>query len=75
LKAAIDASQILEDKERQIREESNKYLEIRNELYKVQRESTKQIWLLKQDVENLERDKKELEERNQSLQIKVEEMT
>ena len=35
LKAAVDTSQIIEDKEGQIQEESNKCLEIRNELYKL----------------------------------------
>ena len=67
LKAAVDTSQIIEDKEGQIQEESNKCLEIHNELYKLQRESTRQVLLLKKDVENLKRDKKELEEKNQSL--------
>ena len=67
LKAAVDTSQIIEDKEGQIQEESNKCLEIPNELYNLQRESTRQVLLLKKDVENLKRDKKELEEKNQSL--------
>ena len=35
LKTAVDTSQIIEDKEGQIQEESNKCLEIRNELYKL----------------------------------------
>ena len=58
LKTAVDTSQIIEDKEGQIQEESNKCLEIRNELYKLQRESTRQVLLLKKDVENLKRDKR-----------------
>jgi len=37
-------------------------------------ESTREIWLLKKDLENLERDKKELEEKTQSLQIRIEEI-
>ena len=56
LRAAIDASKILEDKDLHLREQTDKYLEARNELYKLQHESTLQIWLLKKDVENLERD-------------------
>ena len=56
LRAAIDASKILEDKDLHLLEQTDKYLEARNELYKLQHESTLQIWLLKKDVENLERD-------------------
>ena len=74
LKAAIDASQLLEDMERRLLKEQDENMESRNKLFKLQQESTQQIWLLKKDVENLERDKKELEEKTQSLQIRIEEI-
>jgi len=40
----------------------------------LKQESTRHIWLLKKNVENLEKDKKELEEKNQALQVEVENM-
>ena len=77
LQATIDVEEILQEKDRQIQikecqlqKKSDEYLDIHNQLYKLQHESTWSIWLLKKDVKNLERDKKELEEKNQSLQMK-----
>ena len=64
LKAAVDASRLLEDKERHLKEQTDKYLDVRNKLYQLQYESTRQTWLLKKDVENLEKDKSDLEEKN-----------
>ena len=67
MKASIDVSKLLEDKDRHLKEQTDKYLDVRNQLYKLQHESTHQAWLLKKDVENLT-------EQNQILQGKIEEI-
>ena len=53
LKASIDVSKLLDDEERHLKEQTNKYLDVRNQLYKLQCESTSQAWLLKKDIDNL----------------------
>ena len=72
LKASVDASQLLVDKEHCLKEQTDKYLDVRNQLYKLEHESTRQTWLLKKDVENVENEKKELEEQNQIPHSKIE---
>ena len=42
LKASIDVSKLLDDEERHLKEQTNKYLDVRNQLYKLQCESTSQ---------------------------------
>ena len=72
LKSTVDASRLLEDKERRIREKQDKYLEARNELFKLQQGSAQKACLLKKDIENLEKDKREREKKNQVLQNEIE---
>ena len=72
LKAVVDASQLLEHKEHRLHEKQDKYLEVRNELFKLQQGSAQKAWLLKKDIENLEKDKREREKKNQVLQNKIE---
>ena len=74
LKATVDVDRIIQERERQIGEKMMEYVEIHNQLHTVQKESAREIWLLKKDIGNLKKDKKSLEERNQSLEDKNKEM-
>ena len=66
LKAAVDASKLLEETECWLQDKIDRYLEAHNQLHQLKQKSTRQIWLLKKDVENLEKDKKELKEKKSS---------
>jgi hypothetical protein len=62
LKAVESGLRELEAKDRCIEEELRKNIDLRKELDKLKQERTRETWLLKNDIRNLEKSNSELQE-------------
>jgi hypothetical protein len=62
LKAVESGLQQLQAKDRRIQEELQKNIYLHKELDKLKQERTREIWLLKNDIHNLEKSNSELQE-------------
>jgi hypothetical protein len=58
LRAIEDGARQLQEKDRRIGEEIMKNVELWNELNTLKQERTREVWLLKKDIENLTNNKK-----------------
>lgn len=67
LKFNEDGHRRLQEKDHWIAQEIDKRLELRNELDKLKQERTRETWLLKKDISNLEKEKTKLIEKNKSI--------
>jgi len=70
LKAVRNGHRLLHEQDCHLAKKTYKYVKIHNELYVVKQECIRETWLLIKEIENLEMDKKSLEERIQSLHKK-----
>jgi hypothetical protein len=62
LKSVESGLRELQAKDRRIKEEIRKNIDLRKELHKLKQERTREIWLLKNDICNLEKSNSELQE-------------
>jgi hypothetical protein len=62
LKVVVSGLQELQTKDRRILEELQKNIYLRRELDKLKQEWTRESWLLKNDIHNLEKSNSELQE-------------
>jgi DNA polymerase III delta prime subunit len=62
LKAVVNGHQELAAKEKRISEELTKNIYLQRELDKLKQERTREMWLLKDDLSNLEKAHSELQE-------------
>ena len=63
LQETIDNNKLLKEKEQLIKKRWDQYLEMWNKYNDLVHERTRESWLLKKEIENMEKDKKELEEK------------
>ena len=68
LQETVDNRKLLAEKDALAAKRWDQYLEMGNKYYDLSRERTRETYLLKQQIQSLEQEKKELQERLQSSQ-------
>jgi len=63
LQETVDNNKLLKEKKQLLKKRWDQYLKMWNKYNDLVHERTRESWLLKKEIENMEKDKKELEEK------------
>ena len=63
LQETVDNNKLLKEKKQLLKKRWDQYLKMWNKYNDLVYERTRESWLLKKEIENMEKDKKELEEK------------